>query len=556
MRTLVQASSLLLFTALFYLATYSLPDWLPADVYLRLDPLLGLTAILAGKEMIGRTLWSLAIVGATLLIGRFFCGYVCPMGVVIDLGHHLFWRRRKNSPLKHEAIFRQTKYFFLFIFLIAALAGISLSYFMDPLPLLTRFYTFVLYPLAITLINLSLDLMRPLFQALGWIGLSHHRYSQPVYYMTVITFLLLAAIITLSRLTPRFWCRYLCPLGALLSFLSPLGLWRRRVSQECNACLKCRKACPMGAVEEDPQKTHLAECIQCRTCAEVCPQEAISFPASFVWNKTADHPASSRGGEYSTVDFSRRGFLYSAGGGLSLAFLAARTPFTPLKGKVQLIRPPGALPEADFLRTCIRCGECMKSCITNTLQPCFWDSGLAGLWTPKMDLRFAPCEQDCNVCGKVCPTQAIRSLPLEEKTNAKVGTAVLRKEMCLVWAQDKLCLICDEICPYNAIVFRTVDGYRRPFVIASRCNGCGFCEQRCPVEGDSAIVVTPGGEIRLREGSYLKEAKKLQLEFKPDPGDDKFTLEQSGLKVEGLKKEKEGLTPPEKIQPQKPKGFL
>jgi formate hydrogenlyase subunit 6/NADH:ubiquinone oxidoreductase subunit I len=171
-----------------------------------------------------------------------------------------------------------------------------------------------------------------------------------------------------------------------------------------------------------------------------------------------------------------------------------------------------------------------------------------------MDLRFAPCEQNCNVCGKVCPTQAIRSLSLEEKTNAKVGTAVLRKEMCLVWAQDKLCLICDEICPYDAIVFRTVEGYRRPFVIASRCNGCGFCEQKCPIQGDSAIIVVPSGEIRLQEGSYLKEAQKLQLEFKPDPGDDKYILEKSGLKVG--EKDKEGKPPKETAPPKKPKGFL
>jgi formate hydrogenlyase subunit 6/NADH:ubiquinone oxidoreductase subunit I len=173
-----------------------------------------------------------------------------------------------------------------------------------------------------------------------------------------------------------------------------------------------------------------------------------------------------------------------------------------------------------------------------------------------MEPRLAPCDQNCNVCGKVCPTQAIRSVSLEEKTNAKVGTAVLRKEMCLVWAENKLCLICDEICPYNAIVFRPVEGYRRPVVIASKCNGCGFCEQRCPVRGESAIVVVPNGEIRLKEGSYIKETKRLQLEFKPDPGDDKFLLEDSGFKIEEKKKGEKNIFPEEKSQPKKPKGFL
>ena len=543
MRRILQVLSLLLFSILFVFATYKLPDWLPADIYLRLDPLLGINAVFAGREIIGRALWALVTIGATLIIGRFFCAYVCPMGTSIDLLDILFFRKTKRQGMKAGRSLRRTKYFLLIVFISAALVGLSLAFLMDPMSLLTRFYTFFIYPLTITLINLMLDLLRPLFQAFGWVSLSHLHYFQSVYYMTAITLLIFGGIIFLNRMAPRFWCRYLCPLGAFLSLISPLGLFKRRVSDDCNECLKCQKACPMEAIADDPKGTRLAECIQCRTCARVCPQKAVTFPASL-----------SSGGEYSRVDISRRGFVYSLAGGLSAGFVATQTPFALKQSKHQLIRPPGAIPETEFLRTCIRCGECMKSCLTNTLQPCLWESGFSGLWTPKMDPRLAPCDQNCNVCGRVCPTQAIRSISLEEKTHAKVGTAVLRKEMCLVWAENKICLICDEICPYNAIVFRPVEGYRRPVVIASKCNGCGFCEQRCPVKGESAIVVVPNGEIRLKEGSYVKEAKKLELEFKADPGDDKFILEDSGFKVED--KEKKNIPPEEKPQPKKPKGFL
>jgi len=481
-----------------------------------LDPLLGLSAVLAGREWIPRALWGVGLLVATALVGRFFCAYVCPLGAILDFLDPVLFRRTARRAVGDEGPLRKVKYVSLIVFLGAATIGVSLVHFLDPIALLTRTYTFVFYPAFIGLVNLGLDGARPVADAMGWMTIATLSYPQPIFYQSFLTLLIFAGIVALSRLASRFWCRYLCPLGALLSLLSPLGRLRRNVGPECPACGLCQDACPMAAAEDDG-KTRSVECIQCRTCVNVCPEDAIRFPI-------ARQPIP--GGEYSRIDLSRRGFLYSAAGGVGLGFLMRQTPATALQGKRQLIRPPGALPEDEFLRTCIRCGECMKSCVTNTLQPCFTESGLEGLWTPKMEPRFAACEQTCNVCGKVCPTQAIRSLPLEEKNHAKVGTAILKKESCLVWAEDKLCLICDEICPYNAIVFRTIEGYRRPVVIPSRCNGCGFCEQRCPVRGVSAIVVVPDGEIRLKEGSYVTEARRLQLDFTPDPGDDRFILEQ------------------------------
>jgi len=549
MRAASQAVSLALFTLLFALANYRLPDWLPADIYLRLDPLLGLSAMVAGRVWVPRVVWGLALLVATVLIGRFFCSHICPLGAVLDFLDPVLFRRVKRRTLDSDRRLRNIKYVLLILCIAAALAGSSLVYLLDPISLLTRTYTLALFPPFVGAVNLALDGVRPVAAALRWMSVATLSYAQPVFYTSLATFLIFAGLIALGRLAPRFWCRYLCPLGALLSLVSPLGRLRREVGTECPACGACQEACPMGAAT-DEGGTRVAECIQCRTCVAACPEDLITFPTSprMLPTGTSAHP-----------DLSRRGFLYSIASGVGVGFAVQQSPFTPLQNKQQLIRPPGALPESEFLTTCIRCGECMKSCLTNTLQPTLWESGLAGLWTPKLDLRLAACEQECNVCGKVCPTQAIRSLDLEEKTHAKLGTAVLKKEMCLVWAQDKLCLICDEICPYDAIVFRTIDGYRRPFVVASRCNGCGYCEQRCPVEGDSAIVVAPIGQIRLRTGSYVVEAKKLQLDFKPNPGDDQFILKSEGLRAQPDTEESAGPRAQSQAAPsatRKPKGFL
>ena len=158
------------------------------------------------------------------------------------------------------------------------------------------------------------------------------------------------------------------------------------------------------------------------------------------------------------------------------------TPFTKLANP-RLMRPPGALPEKSFSAKCIRCGECMKVCLTNTLQPCLWESGLDGLWSPRIVPRLAGCDQTCSLCGQVCPTGAIRALPLEEKKNAKLGTAVIDRERCLVWAEDKLCLICDEQCPYNAIVFKWQEGLRRPFVVGEQMQRLRVLRREMPGQG-------------------------------------------------------------------------
>jgi len=102
-----------------------------------------------------------------------------------------------------------------------------------------------------------------------------------------------------------------------------------------------------------------------------------------------------------------------------------------------------------------------------------------------------------------------------ERQHAKIGTAVLYRERCVAWAKDRLCLLCDEACPYNAIVFRQMEGHKRPFVDESRCNGCGMCETVCPVQGKAAILIHPDGELRVEQGSYKEILNERRIFLVP-----------------------------------------
>ncbi|MBW1738674.1 MAG: 4Fe-4S dicluster domain-containing protein, partial [Deltaproteobacteria bacterium] len=177
----------------------------------------------------------------------------------------------------------------------------------------------------------------------------------------------------------------------------------------------------------------------------------------------------------------------------------------------------------------------------------WFEAGISGLWTPKITARLAGCEQNCNVCRRLCPTGAIRPLDMEEKKHAKVGTARIIKTRCIVWEQDRTCLICDEICPYNAISNRFVAGHEVivPVIDENRCNGCGYCENKCPVHGEAAVIVEPLGELRLATESYLEEARKRGLVYRAK-GDveDHFLLDRQGEKEKGEKTGSSGKTIP------------
>lgn len=163
-----------------------------------------------------------------------------------------------------------------------------------------------------------------------------------------------------------------------------------------------------------------------------------------------------------------------------------------------VIRPPGSLSEEKFVNTCVRCGNCMKVCITNGLQPVMLDSGIEGVWTPQLVPEIGYCEYKCTLCGEVCPTQAIRQLSVPLKQKARLGVAQIDHRICIAWDGNEQCIVCEEHCPVSDKAIKVKEevfnGKRifRPSVDENLCIGCGICQNKCPVRPVRAIRVNPG----------------------------------------------------------------
>jgi ferredoxin len=337
---------------------------------------------------------------------------------------------------------------------------------LDPLVLLFRAGAAGLWPIA-TMLHDDPDELGTVWMA--WHGVAF----APVF--------LLVAVLAATAITPRFYCRYVCPLGAFYGLLSRAPLLRRRV-HGCDACTgvqtekQCVSGCRMGAVPANPHKTQNHECIRCFSGRSFCHNEAIHFDFNAKQVGRQER-------EDVPVDLSRRTFLVASGTGVALAPLAAMSSYTRNDDNA-VIRPPRVLDEDTFTDQCIRCAMCVQACPTQTLQLVHLEAGVAGFWTPAITPEVGGCAPECNACSVACPTDAI---PVFEKAEGskwatKMGTAVLEKGRCICHTEELACAKCIDICPTKAFTVEEPHGDvpRRPVnVDYVRCVGCGLCELEC-----------------------------------------------------------------------------
>jgi MauM/NapG family ferredoxin protein len=466
--------------------------------FFRANPFIIVSYLLAAKTFTLLLFPGILMLIFSALLGRFFCGWICPLGTIIDL---ITDKIKKTIPV--EILKTNFKYFFLFTLLSAALFNVNIAGIFDPIAILVRAMAFFLHPL----LGYSVKT--------GWSGLyyaagENRDYVAPIYAflkdyilpfretfypLAFISFMFFLSIIFLERYEKRNWCKNLCPLGTLLGLLGRLSIFKRNPSHICRDCQTCKTTCPTSFDEDTLQKQ---DCILCMDCHLKCNFKRVNFVMKLPFARTTSAKATAELVK-APVSVGRRVFL---GGMLSGFFVSRVFSFHIPSIENKSLRPPGVLNDGEFLKKCVRCGECIKVCLRSALYPALFQTGIYGIFMPVLIPRLGYCEYNCNLCGQVCPTGAIPNLPLEQKKKSVIGTAVIDKNHCLPYAKKTNCIVCEEHCPVpeKAIKFelfteKNYEGKRvvlkRPYIADQLCIGCGICENKCPLEGKSAIEVFP-----------------------------------------------------------------
>ncbi|MDH5768926.1 MAG: 4Fe-4S binding protein, partial [Nitrospirota bacterium] len=420
LRRVSQGLFLLVFLFLFIQTESKGGDELgyPVKIFLDFDPLIFVTTLFSAHAVEGAFYFSLIVIILTMIFGRVFCGWVCPLGTLNNMVGYL----KKESINTASRDWYRLKYYILIFILVSSLFTLQLVGIMDPLSLLIRSFSVSVFPLFNSSVRTVFDTLYDL-NIRGVVDISEYVYmilkksvlsfQQPFYYQSIFIGVLFFLILGLNLMERRFWCRYLCPLGALLGLLSRYALLKRSVSEGCTSCETCASVCQGNAAPDKRENWRNTECFYCWNCDDICPQNAVSFGFSTK-------------GPVSEMDLGRRRVIVSMLSGVGAVPLLRIGPLSKsgfLNPK--LIRPPGSLEEKEFLKRCVKCGECMKVCITNGLQPTLLEAGLEGIWSPLLIPKIGYCEYRCTLCGQVCPTGAIKKLELKEKVKVKIGLAMI-----------------------------------------------------------------------------------------------------------------------------------
>jgi ferredoxin len=448
----------------------------------------------------------------SLLFGRIYCSTICPLGVfqdVLSWKSRFFRKKTKKNRFKYSKPQNILRYSILAITIIVFLFGSSfLLILLDPYSGFGRIVSQLFRPLAIWGNNMLAYILS------GMGNYTFYKVEQvgfvPVAFSISVIFFALIAV--LSWFNGRLYCNTICPVGTSLGLLSKISLFHISIEEsKCISCGACEKRCKSQCIDSDTMKIDDSRCVSCFNCLSSCKKGGIKY--EYRYKQKSVQPVQNK------IDNSRRTFLLVSGAVITTAALANSKKILGKNDSIlsrKPIMPPGASNIDHFNAHCTACQLCVTKCPMQVLKPSVLQYGISGITQPH--LAFSThifCTYDCNICSSVCPTGALKQIPMEEKKLTQIGIAKFRKDKCVVYTDEKDCGACSEHCPTQAVhMIPYKKGLTIPEVTEDICIGCGACESICPVRPYPAIYVEGSTtQIRAKKPAEAKKFNKIIDDF-------------------------------------------
>lgn len=429
----------------------------------------------------------LALLVATLVLGRIYCSVICPLGIMQDLFGWLGKKAKKNRYTYSKAL-SWLRYAMLAVMGVACVAGVgTIVQLLAPYSAFGRIATMLLQPLW----KMGNNVLAAVAERYDSYAFYHADTALPnAGIVTAIAIVTLVGLFIMAWRNGRTYCNTICPVGTLLSFFARHSWLKIQFdADKCKSCSLCSKNCKAACIDYKTHTVDASRCVVCGDCIESCKFGALSYKSMKA--AKAEEP----------VDGSKRGFLITSAL-LTTAALAQQKEKMMDGGLAEIqdkvaperqtpITPPGSLSAQNMAQHCTGCQLCVSECPNQVLRP---SGNWLSIMQPTMSYELGYCRPECTRCSEVCPAGAIKPIKKEDKSSTQIGHAVWVKKNCVPLTDGVACGNCARHCPVGAIemVPSDPDNEESPAVPAineARCIGCGACENLCPARPFSAIYV-------------------------------------------------------------------
>ena len=440
----------------------------------------------------------IALLVITLVFGRIYCSVICPLGIFQDIISWISGKFNKNR-FSFSPVRSWLRYSVLVLFIIAFILGISsFVAIFEPYSAYGRIASNLVAPVY----RWGNNIIAGIAERIN----SYMFYSVDICLNSIITLVVAAltfvVIGVLAWRNGRTYCNSICPVGTVLGFLSKFSFFKHAIyTDNCNGCGICARNCKASCIDPKEHRIDYSRCIMCFDCIDNCSQNTIKYTLRLNTKKQTTETESNSNISLDNSGISRRNFLSISAlltvastlkaqnkkidGGL--AFIEDKK--VPIR-QTQL-KPPGSLSTKNFEQHCTACQLCTTKCPNKVLRP---SNSLQTLMQPEMTFESGYCRPECVLCSEVCPTGAIHTITMAEKSSVQIGHAVWIKKNCVVITDKVNCRNCISHCPTGAIHLVPIESnnpksLKIPVISPERCIGCGACEHLCPSRPYSAIYV-------------------------------------------------------------------